>query len=59
MTTPEWIYVPCLLALKKSIAQLIVTTHKLQESGNNTEGEQEAKTLNITFLVESNYGSAN
>ncbi len=59
MTTPEWLYVPCLLALKKSIAQLIVTIHKLQESRSKTEGEQIVKTLNITFLVESNYGSAN
>ena len=59
MTTPEWIYVPCLPTLKKSIAQLIVTIHKLQESRSKTEGEQIAKTLNITFLVESNYGSAN
>ena len=58
MTTPEWIYVPCLFTLKKSIAQLIVTIHKLQESRSKTEGEQIAKTLNITFLVESNYGSA-
>jgi len=58
MTTPEWIYVPCLLTLNKSIAQLIVTIHKLQESRSKTEGEQIAKTLNITFLVESNYGSA-
>ena len=39
MTTPEWIYVPCLLTLKKSIAQLIVTIHKLQESRSKTEGE--------------------
>ena len=58
MTTPEWICVPCLLTLKKSIAQLIVTIHKLQESRSKTEGEQKAKTFNITFLVESNYGSA-
>ena len=58
MTTPEWIYVPCLLTLKKSIAKLIVTTHKLQESRSKIEGEQKAKTLNITFLIESNYGSA-
>ena len=58
MTTPEWIYVPCPPTLKKSIAQLIVTTHKLQESRSKTEGEQKTKTLNITFLVESNYGSA-
>ena len=58
MTTPEWIYVLCLLTLKKSIAQLFVTIHKLQESRSKTEGEQIAKTLNITFLVERNYGSA-
>jgi len=58
MTASEEIYVLCLLALKKSIAQLIVTTHKLQESRSKTEGEQKAKTLNITFLIESNYGSA-
>ena len=58
MTASEGIYVLCLPALKKSIAQLIVTTHKLQESRSKTEGEQKAKTLNITFLIESNYGSA-